>query len=74
MSGANVVCGFIEGGAMAIGWDGGVSPCPPLLHNHVGYLRQRKRALHRHIIGKVSDRALIDLWNDADYVAYRERV
>jgi MoaA/NifB/PqqE/SkfB family radical SAM enzyme len=74
LSGANDVCGFIEGGAMAIGWDGGVSPCPPLLHNHIGYLRGHKRASHRHIIGNVAERALIDLWNDSDYVAYRKRV
>jgi len=74
LSGANDVCGFIEGGAMAIGWDGGVSPCPPLLHNHSGYLRERKRASHRHIIGNVAERELMDLWNDSDYVAYRERV
>ena len=74
LSGANDVCGFIEGGAMAIGWDGSVSPCPPLLHNHVGYLRQRKRASRRHIIGNVSNTTLDDLWNDTGYVAYRERV
>ncbi len=73
-SGANDVCTFIESGAMAIGWDGSVSPCPPLLHNHTGYLRNRKRLSQRHIVGNIAERALVDLWNDPDYVAYRERV
>lgn len=74
LSGANDVCTFIESGATAIGWDGSVSPCPPLLHNHVGYLRSRKRASHRHVIGNIAERVLADLWNDPDYVTYRERV
>ncbi len=74
LGGANDVCTFIEGGAMAIGWDGNVSPCPPLLHTHVSYLRRRRRVSVRHIVGNVAERGLLDLWNDPDYVAYRERV
>jgi MoaA/NifB/PqqE/SkfB family radical SAM enzyme len=73
-SGANDVCTFIESGAMALGWDGSVSPCPPLLHNHTSYLRNRKRLSQRHLIGNIAERALLDLWNDSDYAAYRERV
>lgn len=73
-SGANDVCTFIESGAAAVGWDGSLSPCPPLLHNHVSYLRTRKRILRRHVIGNVTERDLIDLWNDRDYQSYRERV
>lgn len=73
-SGASDVCTFIESGAMAIGWDGSVSPCPPLLHNHESYLRNYKRVSHRHVIGNVGERGLLDLWSDPDYAAYRERV
>lgn len=74
MSGANDVCTFIESGATAIGWDGSVSPCPPLLHHHTSYLRNWKRTSLPHIIGNITDRQLIDLWNEPSYVAYRERV
>jgi DNA-binding transcriptional ArsR family regulator len=49
-------------------------PCPPLLHNHTSYLRNRKRLSQRHLIGNIAERALLDLWNDSDYAAYRERV
>ncbi len=74
LSGANDVCTFIESGAMAIGWDGSVSPCPPLLHNHEEYLRDRKRISKRHVIGTVAERGLLDLWNDPEYASYRDRV
>ncbi len=74
LSGANDVCTFIESGSMAIGWDGSVSPCPPLLHNHTSFLRQRKRTSLRHVVGNVAESSLIELWNDPGYVAYRDRV
>lgn len=70
----NDVCTFIENGSMIIGWDGSVSPCPPLLYTHTGYLRDYERVSHKHIIGNVREQALLDLWQDPDYVAYRERV
>lgn len=70
----NDVCTFIESGSITIGWDGRVSPCPPLLHTHTGYLRGYERVSYAHIIGNVAERDLLDLWNDPDYVAYRERV
>jgi MoaA/NifB/PqqE/SkfB family radical SAM enzyme len=37
-SGANDVCNFIESGTMSIAWDGGISPCWPLMHTHTSYL------------------------------------
>jgi MoaA/NifB/PqqE/SkfB family radical SAM enzyme len=72
--GSNDVCNFIESGSMAIGWDGSVAPCIPLLHTHSTYLRKRERLLKRHVIGKVGEKSLIELWNDPGYIAYRERV
>jgi MoaA/NifB/PqqE/SkfB family radical SAM enzyme len=74
LGGANDVCIFIEGGALAIGWDGSVSPCPPLLHNHTSYLHGKERVTRRHVIGNIKECSLNDLWNDEAYVAYRERV
>jgi MoaA/NifB/PqqE/SkfB family radical SAM enzyme len=72
--GRNDVCVFIESGSMAIGWDGSVSPCPPLLYSHVNYLNGRRRISKRHIIGNVTETGLLDLWREPEYVAYRERV
>ena len=71
---SNDVCTFIESGSMIVGWDGSVSPCPPLLHTHTGYLRGYERVSHRHVVGNVNERELNEMWLDPEYVAYRERV
>jgi MoaA/NifB/PqqE/SkfB family radical SAM enzyme len=74
LGGANDTCTFIESGSVSIGWDGSVSPCPPLMYNHIDYLQRQRRYSHRHVIGNVNEKDLIELWNDPDYVAYRDRV
>ncbi|MCB9418443.1 MAG: radical SAM protein [Ardenticatenaceae bacterium] len=74
LGGANNVCTFIESGAMAIGWNGNMAPCPPLVHTHVGYLQGYERTSIKHILGNVRERSLLDVWHDPEYVAYRERV
>ena len=71
---SNDRCPFIESGSVAIGWEGGLSPCLPLLHNHVTYLNGWKRSLKRHAIGNVVERDLNDLWNVPEYLTFRERV
>lgn len=71
---ANDTCAFIESGSLTIGWDGSVSPCIPLLYNHTSYVRGQRRVSHRHIIGNVGERDLLDLWHDPAYLAHRERV
>lgn len=74
LGGYNDVCTFIESGSMTVGWDGSVSPCIPLLYDHVSYLHRRERHSRRHIIGSLAERGLLELWNDPEYVAYRGRV
>jgi len=72
--GANDVCVFVESGSTAVGWDGRVSPCPPLLYDHIQYLNGRRRLSKHHTVGRVGESDLLAIWNDPDYVAYRERV
>ena len=71
---SNDRCPFIEGGSVAIGWEGNLSPCLPLLHNHVTYLSGWKRSLKRYVVGNVSEHDLNVLWNVPEYVTFRERV
>jgi MoaA/NifB/PqqE/SkfB family radical SAM enzyme len=71
---SNDRCPFIEGGSMAIGWEGNLSPCLPLLHNHVTYLNGWERSLKRHAVGNVIERDLNVLWNAPEYITFRERV
>lgn len=74
LGGSNDVCTYIESGSLAVGWNGNVSPCPPLLYRHTEYVNGRRRESHPHIVGNVTERPLLELWNDPEYVAYRERV
>ncbi|MFN8453160.1 MAG: SPASM domain-containing protein [Anaerolineae bacterium] len=70
----NDTCPFIENGAMAIGWDGGASPCLPLLHSHMSYLNNRTHFSHQYIIGNVNQMSLRELWTAPPHVAYRHKV
>jgi MoaA/NifB/PqqE/SkfB family radical SAM enzyme len=74
LGGTNDVCTFIESGSITVAWDGNVSPCPPLSHNHLSYLHQKKHFSRRYILGNITECDLLDLWNNSEYVAYRQRV
>ncbi len=67
-------CPFIHKGAVALAWDGSLSPCLPLLHNHKSYMDGQQRFSKRYLIGNILERGLKDLWNDQGYVAFRDRV
>jgi len=68
------VCPFIDKGSIAIRWDGKVSPCPALLHDHRTYLDRFERNIRHYSVGDVSRQFLADVWNAPEYVAFRERV
>jgi radical SAM protein with 4Fe4S-binding SPASM domain len=67
-------CPFIETGSLAVSWDGSVSPCLALMHSHVTYLQETPRAISRHVIGNINDLSLKEIWNDAEHLAFRQRV
>jgi MoaA/NifB/PqqE/SkfB family radical SAM enzyme len=67
-------CPFIEKGAMAIRWDGDVSPCLPLLHDHKTFLYGYERSLRRYRVSNVMEQDLFSLWNLPEYLSFRERV
>lgn len=67
-------CPFIESGSMSVGWDGSVSPCLPLLHDHMSFLNDRERFVHHYTVGKVTEQSLKELWLSPEYTAFRERV
>ena len=67
-------CPFIEKGAMVIRWDGDVSPCLPLLHDHKSYMNGYERSLRRYGVGNVVRQDLNDLWTLPEYLSFRDRV
>lgn len=71
---ASNTCPFIEDGTLAIGWDGSVSPCLPLLHNHSNVLDERRRVSRRYIVGNLADQSLPHIWTLPEHVAFRQKV
>ncbi len=67
-------CPFVDSGAAAIAWDGGLSPCNPLLHDHTSYVLDRVRFSRHWTIGNVTEQSLADLWKAPEYVTFRERM
>lgn len=74
LGGSNDVCNFIESGSISIRWDGGVAPCWALMHTHTTYLHGKPRRNQQHILGSINQQDLLELWNGAEYAAYRQRV
>jgi MoaA/NifB/PqqE/SkfB family radical SAM enzyme len=72
---ANDRCPFIQRGSTAIAWDGGLSPCLLLMHDHTSYLEPRRsRFSRRYVVGSLTEHSLGELWNLPEYVALRQRV
>ncbi len=67
-------CPFIEKGSLSIRWDGEVSPCLALLHDHKAYVHGYERSLKRHAFGNVNRRRLGDIWSEPDYLTLRKRL
>jgi MoaA/NifB/PqqE/SkfB family radical SAM enzyme len=67
-------CPFIVSGAGAVTWDGGLSPCLPLMHGHVSFLGGVERCSERWLIGDVTEKSLVELWNSPQHIAFRQRV
>lgn len=73
-SNANDICVFIANGSTSIAWDGGVSPCWPLMHTNTSYLHNKPHISYRHVVGFVHEIGLKTLWEDSEYVEYRRKV
>jgi len=67
-------CPFIEKGSIAIRWDGQVSPCLALLHDHRSYLDRFERSVRHYSVGDLSRQYVAEIWSDPEYVSFRERV
>jgi len=67
-------CPFVEADACAVGWHGGVSPCPPLLHTYTCHVRGREKRILGWEVGRLPDRSLAEVWTAPEYVAFRDRV
>jgi MoaA/NifB/PqqE/SkfB family radical SAM enzyme len=67
-------CPFIAKGATVIAWDGIVSPCLALMHSYSSYIDDRKRNSLRYTVGNIRQRSLKEIWEDPNYLDFRQRV
>lgn len=67
-------CPFLEKGSLAIRWDGDVSPCLALLHDHKMYFHNYERSIKRHVFGSVRQQTVPQIWKQPDYASFRKRL
>jgi len=67
-------CPFVGKGSLAINWNGEVSPCVPLLHSYSCYVLGRKKDIKSYSIGNVNKDNIKKLWDQEDFVNFRDRV
>lgn len=73
-SGRNDYCEFVQRGYAAVRWDGALSPCLSLLHDHPEYIRGRRRDIRHHTFGSVQRTPLAELWAQPGYRTFRDHV
>jgi hypothetical protein len=67
-------CRFVADGCAAIAWDGGLSPCLPLMHTYRCFVLGREKRIRRWVIGQLPAQPLAELWQSEPYAAFRQRV
>jgi MoaA/NifB/PqqE/SkfB family radical SAM enzyme len=67
-------CPFAEKGEIALRWDGEVSPCLPLLYDHVSFVCSWKHQIDSYSIGNIQTRPIQEIWSDREFEALRERL
>ncbi len=70
----NDYCRFAQEGYAVIRWDGEVSPCLPLLHDHPVYIHNRRKDVTHYSLGNIHQRPLAELWASPEYSAFRAKL
>lgn len=67
-------CDFIESGSVFISWDGDVHPCHFLWHKFHSYISGWKKYVSPVSFGNLKDNDIINIWNSAEFVKFRDSV
>lgn len=67
-------CPFAEKGEIVLRWDGEVSPCLPLLYDHVSFVDSWKHQVDSYSIGNIKSKSMQEIWTDQKYKDLRERL
>jgi len=71
LSARNDYCRFAQEGYAAVRWDGEVSPCMSLLHDHPEYIHQRRKDVSHYGLGYISEQSLHDIWASLGFTSFR---
>jgi MoaA/NifB/PqqE/SkfB family radical SAM enzyme len=74
LTGRRNYCPFVQSGSVALGWQGAISPCPPLLHSYRCYIRERSKTFRRCEFGRMPGQSLKEIWERDEYRDFRSRV
>ncbi|GAB4432810.1 MAG: tungsten cofactor oxidoreductase radical SAM maturase [Anaerolineae bacterium] len=74
MSNRNNYCTFAQQGYAAIRWDGEISPCLPLLHDHPTYLLGRRKQITRHSLGNINQQPMTAVWAAPEFTTFRQKM
>ena len=67
-------CPFAEKGEIALRWDGEISPCLPLLYDHVSFTESWKHQVNSYSIGNIQSKSMQEIWTDQIFKDLRERL
>lgn len=67
-------CRFAQEGYAAIRWDGEVSPCLSLLHDHPEYIRGRRKDITHYTMGNINRTPLREIWEGEAFCQFRARL
>lgn len=74
LSARNDFCQFAQRGYAAVRWDGKVSPCLSLLHDHPEYIRGRRKDVTHHNFGSIAEEPLQEIWDGQAFSDFRQRL
>ncbi|PLX93923.1 MAG: radical SAM protein [Desulfuromonas sp.] len=67
-------CSFVEEGGAFIAWNGDLHPCYNLWHNYHCYVEDWQRSVKAKVFGNLKEKSLVDLWNQNDFIDFRQNV
>lgn len=67
-------CRFVNEGAMAVSWDGSVSPCISMMHSYDCYVLGRQKSIKKCVYGDVNVDTPLEIWNRPAYLRFRGKV
>lgn len=74
LDGAGGYCRFVSEGSAVVAWDGGLSPCIPLMHSYTCYVMRREKRIRRYSVGNVGQEQITKLWEREEFVRFRDLV